>query len=331
MKCTVSPEQKAGLMIFLSCYQQIGPAIHAFLMSQRAETHPRFESNFLMPRHCQVIVVLLTLLTAHGAIAEEPAQRAARSVHLWYQAPAAVWFQNELVVEVSQNGTYFMACGFQHGYFGLQQLRSPDKKVVLFSVWDPGKQDDPTRVADENRVKVLHQGDGVRVKRFGGEGTGAQSFFDYNWKIGETCRFAIRAEPRDKVTAYSAYFYLNDQKKWKHLATFQTQTGGAPLKGFYSFVEDFRRDGRSPNQRRAARFENGWVKTTDGTWVELTKVTFTADRTPLSNINAEVVNDGFRLATGGDTKQQTDLRSRLERKSSNLKQPAIAPPDVARE
>jgi len=262
-------------------------------------------------------------------MAEDPAPRAARSVHLRYQAPAAVWFQNELVVEVSQNGSYFMACGFQHGYFGMQQLRSPDKKVVLFSVWDPGKQNDPNSVADENRVKVLHQGDGVRVKRFGGEGTGAQSFFDYNWKIGETCRFAIRAELQDKVTAYSAYFYLHDQQTWKHLATFQTQTGGAPLNVFYSFIEDFRRDGVSPKQYRAARFGNGWVKTTDGAWIELTKVVFTADGTPLSNINAQVVEDGFRLETGGNTKQQTDLRSRLERNSSGLKQPAVAPPAAA--
>ena len=259
------------------------------------------------------------------AAADEPAPRAARSVHLWYQAPEAVWFQNELVVEESQNGSYFMACGFQHGYFGMQQLGSPDRKVVLFSVWDPGKQDDPNRVAEENRVKVLHHGDGVRVKRFGGEGTGAQCFYDYNWKIGQTCRFAIGAEPKNDMTAYSAYFYLADRKEWKHLATFQTQTRGAPLKGFYSFVEDFRRDGTSPNQRRSARFTNGWVKSADGGWVELTKVMFTADNTPLLNINAQVVEDGFRLATGGVTKQETPLRSRLERKASGLRQPSVAP------
>lgn len=279
--------------------------------------------------HCRYCLFLLALIIAPGVQADEAAPRAARSVHLWYQAPAAVWFQNELVVEQSQNGSYFMACGFQHGYFGMQQLGSADKKVVLFSVWDPGKQDDPNRVAEEDRVKVLYQGDGVRVKRFGGEGTGAQSFYDYNWKIGETCRFALRAEPGENVTAYSAYFYLNDQKTWKHLATFQTQTSGAPLKGFYSFIEDFRRDGVSPTQQRGARFKNGWVKTTDGAWVELTKVVFTADGTPLSNINAQVADDGFRLQTGGSTKQQAELRSQLERKSGGLKQPAVAPPSEA--
>jgi hypothetical protein len=278
-----------------------------------------------MPRYRSSVFLLVTL-AGLSVLAEEPAPRAARSVHLWYQAPAAVWFQNELVVEESQNGSYFMACGFQHGYFGMQQLGSTDQKVVLFSVWDPGKQDDPDRVAKENRVKVLHQGDGVRVKRFGGEGTGAQSFFDYKWSIGETCRFAIRAEPLEKVTSYSAYFYLNDQKTWKHLATFQTQTGGAALKGFYSFVEDFRRDGESPNQRRSAQFKNGWVKSVAGDWVELNKVVFTADGTPLANINASPTDDGFRLATGGKTKQQAKLRSHLQRKSNGLNQPAIAPP-----
>jgi len=270
-------------------------------------------------------LVLSGLVAGPAALAEDAPPRAARSVHLWYPAPAAEWFQNELVVDQSQNGSYFMVCGFQHGYFGMQQLSSPDRKVVLFSVWDPGKQDDPNRVATKDRVKVVFQGEDVRVKRFGGEGTGAQSFFDYDWKIGETCRFAIRAEPREHETAYSAYFYLNDQKRWKHLATFQTQTGGAPLKGLYSFVEDFRRDGVSPTQTRSARFRNGWIKTVDGDWRELTKVMFTADSTPLSNINALVADDGFRLATGGDIVQQTKLRSHLERPASGRKEPVVSP------
>ena len=41
------------------------------------------------------------------------------------------------------------------------------KKVVLFSVWDPGDQNDPKSVQDDQRVKLLHQGEGVRIGRFG--------------------------------------------------------------------------------------------------------------------------------------------------------------------
>jgi hypothetical protein len=53
-------------------------------------------------------------------------------------------------------------------------------------VWDPGKQADPNQVEADKRVKLLYQGEGVRIGRFGNEGTGGQSFFDCDWKIGKT-------------------------------------------------------------------------------------------------------------------------------------------------
>jgi len=54
-------------------------------------------------------------------------------------------FYNEAIVEDSVNGSYFMACGWNSGYFGIQQLGGLADKVVLFSVWDPTKGDDPTQ------------------------------------------------------------------------------------------------------------------------------------------------------------------------------------------
>src|SRR5437899_1928950 len=100
--------------------------------------------------------------------------RAARSVHLSYPAPEGLLFYNELIVEKSVNGSYFMACGWNSGYFGIQQLGAADDKIVLFSVWDPTKGDDPNAVKKEDQVEVLFEGEGVRIKRFGGEATGAQ-------------------------------------------------------------------------------------------------------------------------------------------------------------
>ena len=61
---------------------------------------------------------------------------ACRSVHLGYPTPEGVAFYNEMTVEQSADGTYFMACGWGKGYFGIQELAS-GKKLVLFSVWDP--------------------------------------------------------------------------------------------------------------------------------------------------------------------------------------------------
>src|SRR5262249_16348225 len=133
---------------------------------------------------------------------------ACRSVHLNYPAAEGTAFYNEVKVEKSADGTYFCVCGFNKGYFGIQQ-KGDGKKVVIFSVWDRAAGEDPKKVPEEKRVKLHHKGEGVRVGRFGNEGTGGQSFYDYDWKTGETYRFLVtaKADGTDR-TAYSGYFYL---------------------------------------------------------------------------------------------------------------------------
>jgi hypothetical protein len=248
---------------------------------------------------------------------------AARSVHLWYHADQGKIFYNEVQPLKVQNGTYFQVCGFNHGYFGMQQLQDSKHKVILFSVWDPGNQNNPNATPDSLRVQELYHDPAVTVKRFGGEGTGAQSFYHYQWKLGHTYRFAIEAEPQGELTAYTAYFYLNKEKRWLKLATFATHTGGQWLSGYYSFVEDFRRDIKSVHQTRKAIYKNGHVMTPSGIWEDLNEVTFTADSTPLMNIDAEVQGNGFLLETGGDVVNHTPLNSRLIRPPSDIMDPGI--------
>jgi len=251
----------------------------------------------------------------------DQAPRAARSVHLWYKAPEAEIFYNEVTPLISAPGTYFCVCGFRHGYFGIQQLSTPGRKIVIFSVWDPGKQNIPDQVPPDKRVKVLHQGQNVRVSRFGYEGTGAKSIFPFQWQIGRAYRCLVTATTHADKTTYAAYFYIDDTKGWKHLATFQTITGGDHLKGYYSFIEDFLRNGTSATQRRKALFGNGWVRTLSGHWVALTHATFTADNTPSDNIDAGISNDAFYLATGGETRNTHSLGSVLKRLPKGLSLP----------
>ena len=245
-------------------------------------------------------LALASLLIAAPSGAEKSLEGVAcRSVHLRYSGPEGIAFYNEVTVEQSAPGTYFMACGFDKGYFGIQEL-ADGKKVVLFSVWDPGGQNDPKSVSSDRQVKVIAQGDGVRVKRFGGEGTGAQSFLDYDWKIGQTCRFLVKATTDGDHTSYSAYFRPADVAEWKLMATFSTLSG-KPMHGYYSFVEDFRRNRVSATQPRRARFGNGWVQTADHQWIALTRARFTADSNPATNIDAGTDGPSFFLATGGPT------------------------------
>jgi hypothetical protein len=226
---------------------------------------------------------------------------ACRSVHLQFPAPEGTAFLNELTIDTSSEGTYFCACGFNQGYFGLQELAN-GRKVVIFSVWDPGQQDDPNSVAEEQRVKLVARDDAVRVGRFGNEGTGGQSFLDYDWKPGATYRFLVTAKVEGARTAYSAYFGPPESTSWRHLVTFSTLTGEKRLGGYYAFVEDFRRNRISATRQRKARFGNGWVVEPNGHWVALTRARFTADRNPAETIDAGLEGDRFFLITGGATR-----------------------------
>ena len=261
-------------------------------------------------------MLIWLILLGLGSIAEEQKEfRAARSVHLGYPAPEGVLFYNDLIVEKSVNGSYFMACGWNTGYFGIQQLGSPEDKVVLFSVWDPNKGDDPNAVKTEDRVEVLYAGDGVRIKRFGGEGTGGQCMWNHNWHIGETNRFIIQAKIEDQKTSYTAWFKSPDAQRWKKLATFRIPGPASPLRGYYSFIEDFRRDGNSAKEVRRARFGNGCVKTAEAAWLPLRKARFTASNSEWEskeNIDAGMEGDWFYLATGGDVKMTQELTKVLD-------------------
>ena len=247
---------------------------------------------------------------------------ACRSVHLSYDSGPATAYYNEQVIERSAEGSYFMACGFNMGYFGVQEL-TQGRKVVLFSVWDPGNEQNPQRVASAQQVRVLYQAPDVRVRRFGGEGTGGQCFFDYNWQTGQVCRFLVTATPSSNRTAFTGYFYLPEARTWKQLVSFETISGGIALEGLHSFVEDFRRNRVSATQVRQARYGNLWALERSGRWKALTRARFTGDGNPVLNIDAGVTGHDFFLATGGGT---TNTHTRLWQHAERV--PAAPQPPV---
>ena len=272
-----------------------------------------------------LIAVAAVVLCPSSASAAPKPPLAARSVHLGYPAPDAALFYTEMVVAESVNDSYFMAAGWDTGYFGIQQLGSPTNKVVLFSVWDPTKGDVANAVPLEKRVELLHEGEGVRIRRFGGEGTGGQCMAPLAWKIGETNRFLMRAEVQGEKTAYTAWVWRGDKKDWWKLATFRTQTGGQSLTGLYSFIEDFRRDSKSATERRRARFGNGWVQVLSGEWAPLTNARFTASSSEWEakeTIDAGHSGGWFFLATGGETKTTTPLHSMIKLPQVHRQPPA---------
>jgi hypothetical protein len=92
-----------------------------------------------------------------------------------------------------------MVCGWDRGYFGIQE-QDKGVKILLFSVWDDSKQNNPDAVPADRRINLVYRDRAVRVGRFGGEGTGGQSVFFYNWKAGQTYRFLVAASAKDGRT-----------------------------------------------------------------------------------------------------------------------------------
>lgn len=276
-----------------------------------------------------LLAVLSAFVLSLGTLTfadEKLAGIACRSVHLGYPGPEGDAFYSECVVEKSATGSYFMVCGFDVGYFGIQEL-SNGKKLVLFSVWDPGAQNDPNQVDKDRQVQVVSHDPQVRVKRFGGEGTGGQSFFDFDWKLGETYRFLVTSREVEGRSAFSGYFFIPETKQWKHLVTFSTVATKRKLRGYYSFVEDFQRNKISATHARVAQFGNGWVRSLAGEWKSLDQARFTGDANPATNIDAGLRGDRFFLATGGETKNENaTLRSVTKREKVV---PAMVPADVA--
>lgn len=203
------------------------------------------------------------------------------SVHLGYVLPKEniQWFYNEVVVpeEGDISSSYYMACGFGEGYFGMQN-NSPERRRVLFSVWSPYETDNAAEIPDSLRVVLLKKGEGVTVQDFGNEGSGGQSFMHYDWKAGERCRFLMGVKPDSKGnTVYTAYFYDNAKGKWSLVASFRRPNISTWYTNAHSFLENF--NPKMGYQSRKAYYGNQWACTVDGKWLPVKKARFTCDET----------------------------------------------------
>ncbi len=248
--------------------------------------------------------LLLTGAATQNALFNLTPQRGAPSVHLNYPIPQDAkveWFYNEVTVKTDPIWSYYEACGFARGYFGIQ-VNSPTERRIIFSVWDSGAEAvDRSKVATDNRVTLLAKGPGVFASDFGNEGTGGHSHLVYPWKTGKTYRFLVHAVPSGETTVYTAYFYFPEKHNWGMIASFRAPKDGGYLRHLYSFNEDF--NGANGQQKRLAEFGNQFIQTTDGKWTELLQARFThtargkyADRLDRA---AGVDGDRFYLTAGG--------------------------------
>jgi len=208
-------------------------------------------------------------------------RRNAASVHLMYPAPKGTnvaAFYCEVTAVDDPLYTYYMACGWHRGYFGMQ-VNSPTERRIIFSVWDSGNEAiDRARVGAENRVTLLGKGEGVSAGDFGNEGTGGHSHLVYPWRTGELQRFLVTAQPTNRTfTVYSGYYFHPDKKQWMLISSWRAPKDGSWMRGLYSFSENF--GGSTGHLRRKALYGNQWICTDAGEWIELTTARFSHDGT----------------------------------------------------
>jgi hypothetical protein len=231
-------------------------------------------------------------------------RRNAASVHLGYETPKDLkiaGFYKEVTGITDPSATFYMACGFHRGYFGMQ-VNSPTERRIIFSVWDSGGEAvDRAKVQADDRVKLIAKGEGVYSGDFGNEGTGGHSHLKYLWKTGEKQRFYLTAKPVDAThTVFSGYYFHPGDKKWMLIAAWKAPKEGGWLRGLHGFSENFW--GSSGHIVRKSLHTNEWIQTDDGKWIELTKASFTHDGTGKSDRLDRfmgVENGDFFLSHGG--------------------------------
>lgn len=293
--------------------------------------HQRIELKSLNPQGQSAGDIASLILDGpgtHGVHFNLKERRNAASVHLAYpvnrEMNVAAFYCEATAIEEPVT-TFYMACGWHRGYFGMQ-VNSPTERRIIFSVWDSGDEAiDRKNVVDENRVRLMGKGEDVYSGDFGNEGTGGHSHLKYMWKTGEKQRFLVTAEPVEKTfTIFSGYWFHPEKKAWTLISSWKAPKEGGYLRGLHSFSENF--SGHNGHLLRKARFGNQWVQTADQKWTELTTATFSHDSTGKSDRFDRYmgVEEGeFFLSHGGFLDGYCDFGDKFERPATG-----VAPVDL---
>lgn len=264
-------------------------------------------------------------LTLSGPAAQDAivqVRKNALSVHFWYDPGMqdVQWFYNEVTAPAGPTATFYMACGFHRGYFGMQRNSDTERRVI-FSVWDSGGEAiDRKKVDDENRVKLVARGSLSLTGDFGHEGTGGHSHLKYQWKDNETCRFLLGAKPDGDRTIFMGYFFHPEARRWTLISAWSAPKDGGYLRGLYSFIEDYW--GSYGHVRRGASFGNAWVRSAQGEWKPVTQARLTNNNYPgRTDYGAALLDNRFMMYTGGYVPNPAPLRNLVA-------QPGTTPPEI---
>ncbi len=249
------------------------------------------------------------------------------SVHLNFQTPDTVkdilYFYNEITVPEGQDviGSYFMANGFGQGYFGIQ-VNSPTERRILFSVWSPFSTNNPREIPEDQRITLLKKGESVHAGKFGGEGSGGQSYRKYMWQAGTRYRFLLKGEPaQNNSTDFTAWFFAPEIGQWALMASFRRPKTHTYLTRPHSFLENF--IPATGQYARKAYWSNQWICDSSGDWTELTAARFTADATARKESRLDYAGGAeghkFFMKNCGFFNERTQIGTVFTRKATGKK------------
>jgi len=170
------------------------------------------------------------------------------------------------------------------GYCGIQHHDRMDQPTI-FSIWDTSAEHHSKTTAAD--IQTIH-------KRFGGEGTGEQTFLERAWTVGELFQFFVQKQPSEEAGSTDTGYFIIDrnESKWRHVATITTPNGGHQCvttigTSIASFLENWR--GRDITAPKLALYRL-WLGSGVDAMTCLTSVS--------GDDNWGKLNDSFFLAQG---------------------------------
>lgn len=276
-----------------------------------------------MPKLSNYILILFAVLLSSPALGESAREKRhlqinqrleetadldynyfAPSVHIRYHHPDAkdsvVGYYNEIRVEETVKHTYFCTVGFDVGYFGIQDHGSGP--IAIFSVWDKGGgKDDSSAVEEADQTQVLYTHPKAKSSRFGGEGSGAKTMLPFAWEVGKAYRFLVQLTPQESGTVYTAWISEVGQP-WQKIAAYETVMTKKNLLGFYSFIEDYARNGATGQKARLAYYPRQAVLNTEGEWKRISNGSGSIADDVIQNGHSGVTGNLFFSKSGADTR-----------------------------
>ena len=227
----------------------------------------------------------------------------APSVHIRYHHPDPkehyLAYHNEIMVKKTGRHTYFCTIGFDVGYLGIQDHSSGH--IAIFSVWDKGGgHNDSSKVDNADQTQVIFTNEKAKSSRFGGEGSGAKTMMPFPWETGKTYAFIVLLTPLEKGTIYTAWI-SEKGKAWQKIAAYKTVMTKKKIHGFYSFIEDYVRNGKTGQKPRLAFYPENGAMTALGNWQRIKDGSGTIADDIIKNGHSGVKGNTFFSQSGAET------------------------------